>query len=397
MRTSRGMASEPFADTVGAPSGDLAGLTVVSIEQAVAAPYCTRRLADAGARVIKLERREGDFARGYDGAVHGWSSYFVWLNHGKESIFFDLKSADDVALLHRMLERADVFVQNLAPGATERAGIGSAALRERYPRLITCDITGYGSDGPYRDMKAYDLLVQAETALAFVTGSPEGPGRVGVSVCDIACGMAAYENVLRALYARERSGRGRGVEASLFHSLADWMNVPYLQYRYGGITPARPGLHHPTIAPYGVYGCRDGLGILLSIQNEREWERFCAVVLQNAALARDPRFDSIVNRVQHRPALDAEIDAVFGTLSRDEVTRRLQVADIAYGRLSTIDDLAHHPQSRFISVGTPGGPIEVLAPPGLGEGARTTFGAVPAAGEHDNAVRDEFAPVRPRG
>jgi itaconate CoA-transferase len=384
------MSRDPLSNG-GADPMDLDGLTVLSLEQAVAAPYCTRRLADAGARVIKLERREGDFARGYDAAVHGWSSYFVWLNHGKESIFFDLKASDDVALLHRMLAQTDVFVQNLAPGATERAGIGSAALRERYPRLITCDITGYGSDGPYRDMKAYDLLVQAETGLSLVTGTPDGPGRVGVSACDIACGMNAYENVLRALYARERSGRGRGVEASLFHSLADWMNVPYLQYRYGGVTPSRPGMHHPTIAPYGLYNCGDDLGILLSIQNEREWERFCAIVLERAELAKDPRFDSIVNRVRNRPALDAEIDAVFGTLTRDEVTARLQAADIAYGRLSTLEDLKNHPQSRFISVGTPGGRVDVLAPPGLGEGARASFGSVPAAGEHNAAVRAEFS------
>ena len=384
------MLRDPFSNPGGGPM-DLDGLTVLSLEQAVAAPYCTRRLADAGARVIKLERREGDFARGYDAAVHGWSSYFVWLNHGKESVLFDLKAAGDIALLHRMLEQADVFVQNLAPGATERAGIGSAALRERYPRLITCDITGYGSSGPYRDMKAYDLLVQAETALAFVTGSPEGPGRVGVSVCDIACGIAAYENVLRALYARERTGRGRGVEASLFHSVADWMNVPYLQHRYGGVTPSRPGLHHPTIAPYGLYGCGDGLGILLAIQNEREWERFCAIVLGNAELARDPRFDSNINRVDNRPALDAEIYAVFGELTRDEVTELLQAGDIAFGRLSTLEDLTNHPQSRFVSVGTPGGRVDVLAPPGLDEGARTSFGSVPAIGEHDAAVRAEFA------
>jgi crotonobetainyl-CoA:carnitine CoA-transferase CaiB-like acyl-CoA transferase len=205
--------------------------------------------------------------------------------------------------------------------------------------------------------------------------------------------MSAYENVLRALYARERSGRGRGVEASLFHSVADWMNVPYLQYRYGGVTPVRPGLHHPTIAPYGNYTCGDGLGILFSIQNEREWERFCASVLELPTLAHDPRFDSIVERVRNRPALDAAIDAVFGQLTRDEVTRRLQAAEIAYGRLSTIDDLVHHPQSRFISVGTPGGDVELLAPPGIGAGTRTSFGKVPGIGEHDEALRREFAPA----
>jgi itaconate CoA-transferase len=353
------MPRAPFVETETDPGGDLAGLVVVSLEQAVAAPYCSRRLADAGARVIKLERRDGDFARGYDAAVGGLASYFVWLNHGKESMFFDLKAADDVALLHRMLATADVFIQNLVPGATERAGIGSATLRERYPRLITCDITGYGTSGPYRDMKAYDLLIQAETGLAFVTGSKDEPGRVGVSVCDIACGMSAFEGVMQALYVRERTGHGRGVEASLFHSLGDWMNVPYLQYRYGGITPSRPGLHHPTIAPYGAYTCGDGLGILFSIQNEREWERFCATV--------------------------------FGRLTRDEVTARLQSADIAYGKLSTLDDLVHHPQARTIRVGTPSGEVEVLAPPGAGTGTRAAFGSVPTLGQHDAAIRAEFA------
>jgi itaconate CoA-transferase len=390
------MPRAPFVDTESDPGGDLAGLVVVSLEQAVAAPYCTRRLADAGARVIKLERREGDFARGYDAAVGGLASYFVWLNHGKESMFFDLKDPAEIALLHRILATADVFVQNLVPGAAERAGIGSAALRERYPRLITCDITGYGTDGPYRDMKAYDLLIQAETGLAFVTGSKDEPGRVGVSVCDIACGMSAFEGVMQALYVRERTGRGRGIEASLFHSLADWMNVPYLQYRYGGITPSRPGLHHPTIAPYGAYTCGDGLGILFSIQNEREWERFCATVLAQPELARDARFVSNVARVEHRPALDAEINAAFGRLTRDEVTERLQRAEIAYGKLSTLEDLVHHPQTRTIRVGTPSGDVEVLAPPGAGTGIRATFGRVPSLGEHDTAIRAEFtAAARP--
>jgi crotonobetainyl-CoA:carnitine CoA-transferase CaiB-like acyl-CoA transferase len=371
--------------------GDLAGLFVVSLEQAVAAPYLTRRLADAGARVIKLERREGDFARGYDAAVNGLASYFVWLNHGKESICFDLKSPADIALLHNMLARADVFVQNLAPGATERAGIGSASLRERYPRLITCDITGYGTEGPYRDMKAYDLLVQAEVGLAYLTGSPAEPGRVAVSICDIGCGMTAYEGVLLALYARERTGRGRGVEASLFHSVADWMNVPYLQYRYGGKNPGRPGLHHPTIAPYGAYGCGDDTIILLSIQNEREWRRFCSDVLGNALLADDARFASNVARVEHRPALDAEIDAVFRTLTRAQVVERLEAAEIAYGRLSTPDDLIAHPQHQTIEVVTPNGTVELLAPPGVGAGTRSVFGHVPTIGEHDAAVRAEFA------
>jgi crotonobetainyl-CoA:carnitine CoA-transferase CaiB-like acyl-CoA transferase len=371
-------------------SGDLNGIVVVSVEQAVAAPYCTRRMADAGARVIKLERREGDFARHYDDYLAGWSVNFVWLNYGKESVFFDLKATDDVAFLHRVLDRADVFVQNLAPGATERAGIGSAELRERHPRLVTCDITGYGSDGPYRTMKAYDLLVQAETGLANLTGAPSEPGRVGVSVCDIACGMTAYEEVLLALYARERTGRGRGVEASLFHSVADWMNVPYLTYRYGKVAPKRPGLHHPTIAPYGAYPCGDGSTLLLAIQNEREWVRFCAQVIGDAALATDARFATNKERVANRPALDALIVAAFAPLGREQVVALLEAADIAYGRLSTLDDLVAHPQNRHVRVGLGDDEADLLSPP-LGEGRLRELGAVPALGAHDAAVRAEFA------
>jgi itaconate CoA-transferase len=366
---------------------DLDGVLVVSLEQAVAAPYATCRMADAGARVIKLERREGDFARGYDAYVNGASAYFVWLNHGKESVFFDLKDPADVALLHRMLAGADVFVQNLAPGATERAGIGSATLRERYPRLITCDISGYGASGPYRDMKAYDLLVQAESGLAYLSGTPESPGRVGVSVCDIACGMSAYQEVLRALYARSRSGVGRAVEVSLYGSIADWMNVPYLQHRYGGHVPARLGLQHPTIAPYGAYPCGDGRTVLLAIQNEREWRRFCETVLGDAALANDPRFTSNGLRVEHRAALDAAIGATFAELSRDDVAERLRNAEIAFGRLSSVEDLAVHPQNRFVEVEAGGGTVELLAPPGAGP---SHLGSVPELGAHDAAVRAEF-------
>ncbi len=369
------------------PERDLDGVLIVSLEQAVAAPYATCRMADAGARVIKLERREGDFARGYDAYVHGASAYFVWLNHGKESVLFDLKDADDVAMLHRMLAAADVFVQNLAPGATERAGIGSATLRERYPRLITCDISGYGASGPYRDMKAYDLLVQAEAGLAYLSGTPEAPGRVGVSVCDIACGMSAYGEVLRALYARSRSGVGRAVEVSLYGSIADWMNVPYLQLRYGGHEPARLGLQHPTIAPYGAYPCGDGRSILLAIQNEREWRRFCEVVLRAPTLTDDPRFTSTRLRVDHRAALDAAIGAAFAGLTRDDVAQRLRDAEIAFGRLSNVEDLAVHPQNRYVEVETGGRTVELLAPPGA---SPSHLGRVPDLGAHDAAVRAEF-------
>jgi crotonobetainyl-CoA:carnitine CoA-transferase CaiB-like acyl-CoA transferase len=371
-------------------AGDLDGLLVVSLEQAVAAPYLTRRLADAGARVIKLERAEGDFARGYDRAVNGESAYFVWLNHGKESVVFDLKAPGDVAFLHRMLARADVFVQNLAPGATERAGIGSAALRERYPRLITVDITGYGADGPLHELKAYDLLVQAESGLVSLTGTRDEPGRVGVSVCDIACGMSAHAAVLQALFARERSGEGRALALSLYHSIADWMNVPYLQTRYGHAPPKRSGVAHPTIEPYGLYHCASGRGILIAIQNEREWERFATAILGRPDFTTDERFSTNVARVRNRPALDAEIEAVFSQIERDALIERLEAAAIAYGRLTEIAELEGHPQNRFVTIDTPAGPAELLEMPGGAEGRRATFGRVPALGEHTAAVRDAF-------
>jgi crotonobetainyl-CoA:carnitine CoA-transferase CaiB-like acyl-CoA transferase len=370
---------------------DLEGLLVVTLEQAVAAPYASCKLADAGARVIKLERAEGDFARRYDTAVNGLSAYFVWLNRGKQSVRFDLKDAGDLAMLKAMLDEADVFIQNLAPGATERAGVGSAAMRAANPRLIVCDISGYGQSGPYRDMKAYDLLVQAESGLAFVTGTPDEPGRVGVSVCDIACGMYAHQAILQALYARERTGQGRGIQVSLYHALADWMNVPYLQHTYGGRTPPRPGLHHPSIAPYGLYVCGDGQGVLISIQNEREWRSLCEAVLERPELTDDPRFASNPARVENRAALDARILEAFARLSRDAVIARLQAAKVAYGRLSDMDDLAAHPQNNWIRVATSAGEVQLLAPPPIVPGVQETYGAVPDLGEHDDPIRREFA------
>jgi crotonobetainyl-CoA:carnitine CoA-transferase CaiB-like acyl-CoA transferase len=375
--------------------GDLDGLLVVALEQAVAAPFATLRLADAGARVIKLERPEGDFARGYDRAVNGQSAYFVWLNRGKESVRVDLKAPADLALVRRMLARADVFVQNLAPGATERLGLASAELRAAHPGLITCDISGYGGDGPYRDMKAYDLLVQAESGLAGVTGTAEAPARVGVSVGDIGCGLYAVNAILQALYARERTGQGRGIAVSLFHALADWMNVPYLQHRYGGTAPARAGLHHPSIAPYGHYLCADGQGLLFAIQNDREWRRLCAEVLEDAGLAEDPRFADNPARVANRAALDAVIAARLGALTRDAAAARLQAAGIAWARLSDLDDLARHPQARFVRVDSGAGHAEVLAPPAAVPEPSAGFGSVPALGEHDTAVRAEFAADAP--
>jgi len=372
-------------------SQPLEGLLVVSVEQAVAAPYCSSRLADAGARVIKVERPEGDFARSYDRVAKGQSAYFVWLNRGKESIALDIKNAEDQALLMRLIARADVFIQNLLPGAAVRAGFGSAELRARHPRLITVDISGYGEDGPYAKMKAYDLLVQAETGLCSVTGRPEGPGRVGVSVCDIGAGMYAYMAVLEALIARGREGAGRGIAVSLFDALADWMTVPFLHQVYGGQAPARVGLNHPSIAPYGVYAAGDGGEVVISIQNEREWRRFCAQVLERPDLAADPRFNDNPARVANRPALNAEIAAALAPLTRDQAIERLRAADIAFGAVNSIADLAAHPQLRRIAVETPVGALEMIAPPARGTEPTRVYGPVPSLDQHGAAIRREFA------
>lgn len=378
---------------------DLEGFLVVSLEQAVAAPLASRLLADAGARVVKVERPEGDFARHYDDYVAGESANFVWLNRGKESIVLDLKTDADRALLLRILARADVFLQNLAPGATDRLGLGSASLRERFPRLVTCDISGYGSRGPFRDMKAYDLLVQAESGLAHVTGIGEACTRVGVSVCDIGAGMEAYAAILRALLARSRTGRGRGIEVSLFHAMGEWMNIPYLCFRYGGREPPRLGLHHPFIAPYGLYRCADGHGILIAIQNDREWRRFCAEIVGDPALAEDVRFATNSARVDNRRALDAVLAEVFGGLSRDEMARRLQAAKIAWSRLSTLSELMRHPQRRSVPVRLEQGEVvEVLAPGAwFSEAEETAVRSVPRLDQHGAAIRAEFAAVEEGG
>jgi crotonobetainyl-CoA:carnitine CoA-transferase CaiB-like acyl-CoA transferase len=368
----------------------LAGLLVVSLEQAVAAPYCSSRLADAGARVIKLERPEGDFARGYDRVVHGESAYFVWLNRGKESIAVDLKQPADLALVQRMLTQADVFIQNLAPGAAGRLGLGHAELRQAHPRLITCDISGYGETGPYAEMKAYDLLVQAESGLASITGRPEGPGRVGVSVCDIACGMYAYQAVLEALLLRERTGEGSALATSLFSGMADWMTVPLLHQDYGPGAPKRVGLNHPSIAPYGVYAYRGGAEVVFSIQNEREWKRLVEAVLLRPEMLADPRFADNTARVANRSALDAVIDEVFAALDREALTQRLFAAAIAYGAVNTPADLSAHPQLRRVTVQTPTGPVALVAPPVEIRGSDFDLGAVPALDEHGAALREEF-------
>ena len=370
---------------------ELDGLFVVSIEQAVAAPYASCKLADAGARVVKVERPEGDFARKYDADALGSSSYFVWLNRGKESLRLDLKDAGDLAMLHRMIARADIFIQNLMPGAIERLGFSSQSLRDTYPRLITCDISGYGSTGEFSQMKAYDFLVQAEVGLAQITGAPQAPGRVGVSICDIAAGMTAYQAILQAIIARYKTGLGRGIEVSLFGALADWMNVPYLQHHYGGKTISRPGLHHPSIAPYGAYQCGDEQVILISIQNEREWKRLCAEVLGDPSIAGDSRFISNIARVENRAELDAMILSVFAQHNIQAVADLLKAADIAYGRLNSLDHLVSHPQARFVTVKTSEGDLEILAPGAVISGESHIFGAVPELGEHDDVLRDEFA------
>jgi len=369
---------------------DLDGITVVALEQAVAAPYASGRLADAGARVIKVERAEGDFARGYDRLVKGESAYFVWLNRGKESVRLDVKAPQDHAILDRMIARADVFIQNLAPGAAARLGFGADALRARFPRLIHCSISGYGEDGPYRDQKAYDLLIQAESGLCAINGTEDGAARVGVSVCDIAAGMTAFQAILQGLFARERTGQGRAIDVSLFHAMADWMNVPYLQARYGGAPPARLGLRHPSIAPYGAYACADGKAVLISVQNEREWARLCREVLDNAALATDSRFADNSLRVANRPALEAVVAPVFAGADREAMIARLTAAGIAFGRLSDLDDLLAHPQNRLITVATSAGEVEMLAPGAVVRGAPARFGPVPALGAQDASLRAEF-------
>ena len=370
---------------------DLDGLLVISLEQAVAAPYAASRLADAGARVIKVERPEGDFARGYDADANGHSSYFVWLNRGKESVALDLKQPDDLQIFKQMLSKADVFIQNLMPGALDRLGVSMADLRKDDPRLITCDISGYGASGPFAQMKAYDFLVQAEVGLAQITGAPEEPGRVGVSICDIAAGMTAHAAILQALVARAKTGEGRAIEVSLFHALADWMNVPYLQHHYGGREIRRPGLHHPTIAPYGAYRCGDDRMLLISIQNEREWLRLCSAVLDQPDLPQNPKFDSNVHRVKNRTSLDAIMNGVFNQYSIDKIAEKLQAAQIAFGRLNDMDVFTQHPQNRFVSVRTSSGDVQLLSPGAIVNGILPRLGDVPDLGQHSAAIRAEFS------
>lgn len=370
--------------------GPLDGILVVSLDQAVAAPFAASRLADAGARVIKVERPGGDFARAYDEVAHGQSSHFIWLNRGKESIELDIKDPDDATLLERMIAEADVVIQNLAPGAFARAGFASDDLRARHPRLITCDISGYGEDGPYAKMKAYDLLIQCETGLTSVTGTPEGPGRVGISIVDISAGMYAMIGILEALYERTWSGRGKGLKVSLFDCIADWMMVPLIFQEHTGAAPKRVGINHPSIAPYGVYAANNGRDIVIAIQNEREWLRFCHTVLQRPAIADDERFCRNSARIANRDALDAIIEAVFQVLTHDQLVARLEAANIAFANLNSVADLLAHPQLRRQPLDTPHGRLEVVASPLRFCDGDQPFRPVPATGEHAAALRAEF-------
>jgi crotonobetainyl-CoA:carnitine CoA-transferase CaiB-like acyl-CoA transferase len=372
--------------------GALDGLLVVSVEQAVAAPYCTARLADAGARVIKIEKPEGDFARRYDAAVKGESAYFVWLNRGKQSVALDFKRQDDMALLQKLIARADVLVQNLAPGAAARAGFGSAELRARNPRLITVDISGYGDFGPYRERRAYDLLVQAESGVAQITGTPEAPGRIGVSATDIGCGMYAHAAILEALIARGRTGQGRAIQVSLFSAMTEWMTPPLLHKDYAGTDWPRVGLNHPSISPYGAYKTGDGAQTLIAVQNDKEFERLAAQVLQQPELAKDPRFATNMARNQHRSEIDRLVSQRFAQLTAPQLTALLDRAEIAYARVSTVGDVSAHPQLRRMQItGEHGVSISLPALAASYEGQPDRLGKVPALGEHTDLVRKEFA------
>jgi itaconate CoA-transferase len=367
----------------------LEGILVVSIEQAVAAPQCTCRLADAGARVIKIERPEGDFARSYDHIVHGESAHFVWLNRGKQSVVLDLAAAADRALLEAMLAKADVFVQNLKPGAIAKLGFAVARLRRDYPRLICCSISGYGENGPYAQRKAYDLLIQAESGLASVTGGPEAPARVGVSVVDIAAGLNAYEAVLEALIKRSRTGEGSEISVSMFDAMAEWMTVPLLNYE-GGNPFKRIGLAHPTIAPYGVFKTRDGADILIAVQNDREWRALAEKVLGDPALAEDPRFVTVPSRLRNRAATDAAVAAVFAKHDAEPLIKSLDAADIAFARVNDTALLSKHPHLRRIIVDSPSGPVSLPAPAVRHAEETRRYGPIPALGEHTDLVRKEF-------
>lgn len=367
---------------------ELEGLLVVSIEQAVAAPYCGLLLADAGARVIKVERKDGDFARFYDRAAKGHSAYFVWLNRGKESIVLDLDADDDQKLLKTILRKADVLIQNLAPGALEKRGFSGEILREVNPGLITCEITGYGRTGPMAAMKAYDLLVQAETGLCSITGTPDGPARVGVSVCDIATGLTAFSAILRALLLRAKTGRGIDLSIAMFDVLADWMNVPLLYQRYAGRAPQRIGVAHATLAPYGLYQAGDGKALLIAVQSNREWIQLCEAILQQPDLAHDPRFKNNEDRCANRAAMDDVINSVFQTYDRDTLVQKLIEARVACARLSSVEDLDAHPHLAEQVAEMAGETIALADLPVARRNGRPLH--VPKLGEDSARIRAEF-------
>ena len=373
----------------------LDGITVVAIEQAVAGPFASRQLADLGARVIKIERpKGGDFARSYDTTVKGLSSHFVWLNRSKESLTLDLKQEEAHSIFEQLLAKADVLLHNLAPGAADRLGLGSEAVRKKQPRLITCAISGYGSSGPWREEKAYDLLVQAEAGLLSITGTEETPSKVGISVADIAAGTYAYAGVLTALLTRAKTGEGLAIEVSLLDALGEWMGYPALYAGYGGSAPPRTGPSHAAIAPYGPFASGGDGVVYLAVQNDAEWKRFCEQVVKRPELAEDPRFDSNSKRVRNRADLHDLIESTFRELTAPEVVERLGQAQIAHGRLRTIQEFLDHPQlsarERWREVDSPAGPVRVLLPPVNLEGVEPLMEAVPSLGQHTEAILQEL-------
>jgi itaconate CoA-transferase len=368
----------------------LQGITVVSLEQAVAAPFCSRQLADLGARVIKIERpKVGDFARDYDQSVKGLSAYFVWLNRSKESLTLDVKHPEAKIILGKLIAGADVFIQNLAPGAAKRLGLGATELRAAHPRLIVCDISGYGDSGPYAKKKAYDLLVQSEAGVLSLTGTPESPAKVGISITDIGTGLHAYAAILGALYNRERTGEGAHIDLTMLETMAEWMGHPLYYTHFSGKAPRRSGPDHATIVPYGRFRTRDG-DVMLGIQNEREWANFCDQVLGQPALAQDPRYDNNTKRTAARAEVVALIEGVFSAWTSAEVVARLDAADIANARLNSPDEVWNHPQlaarKRWREVQTPAGFIPALLPPASYSGVEPRMDPVPAVGEHTEAI-----------
>ena len=369
----------------------LDGITLVALEQAVAAPFATRQLADLGARVIKIERPGvGDFARDYDQTVKGQSAYFVWLNRSKESLTLDVKHARAAEILERLIGNADVFIQNLAPGAAGRLGLDAVTLLAKHPRLIVCDVSGYGDSGPYAHKKAYDLLVQSEAGVLSVTGTPETQTKVGISIVDISAGMYAYSGILTALYQREKTGKGTRVDVTMFESLAEWMSHPLNYTHFGGKPPQRSGPDHATIVPYGRFKCGDGAYVMLGIQNEREWAKFCAGVLGMPGLATDDKYNNNTKRTSRRAEVVALIETVFARMKAEEVVARLDAADIANARINTPQEVWDHPQlkarDRWREVGSPAGPLPVLLPPVTMPEFEARLDPIPAIGEHTDRI-----------